>query len=447
MKSFLTFLWLLGSFYSIAQPTLKPSIGIVSLPNDSDSICTFPVFTGNFDSSGYAIGDTIPDFTLYTLAGYPVNMQTVLGQGKPVLLIGGNWTCPVFRNKIATINNMATVYAGQLGIYIVYGIEAHPTTISPYSGAVWITNSNQQAGILHPQPTTYGERKALADSLLANYTVNVPVLIDGLCNEWVSNFGPAPNNAYLIDTTGVVYEKQAWFQKLPDDMYCEIDSLLGTNSGQCNAAGNNAIFQFSFANDTISYGLPGDVLAVHATLSNPSNTDNAELDIIRWQVNAPFSWQTAMCVDVCLPPTTDTTQVTLAPNTTQDFIFYFYTDPVVSGTANAWLGFINRNNNQNKFYRRFWGSTSPVSSLPKIGTQNDIKFYPNPASKQLYIQMDQTLECTIFISNAMGQIVQQLPNQILHNGGALSLEGLSPGFYNITIQTTTQVISKKINIR
>ena len=447
MKSLLTILWFLGSFYVIAQPTLKPSIGIAALPNDSDSICTFPVFTGSFDSSGYAIGDTIPDFTLYTLSGNAVNMQTVLGQGKPVLLVGGNWTCPVFRNKIATINNMAMVYAGQLEIYIVYGIEAHPTTISPYSGAVWITNSNQQAGILHPQPTTYGERKALADSLLANYTINVPLLIDGPCNEWISNFGPAPNNAYLIDTTGIVYEKQAWFQKLPDDMYCEIDSLLGTNSGQCNAAGNNAVFQFSFANDTISYGLPGDVLAVHATLTNPSNTDNTELDIIRWQVNAPFSWQTAMCVDVCLPPTTDTTQVTLAPNTTQDFIFYFYTDPVFSGTANAWLGFINKNNNQNKFYRRFWGSTSPVSAMPKIYAADQLTLYPNPASKQLNIQTSLTLEGTIFISNAMGQLVKQFPKQRLQNGSTLPLDGLNPGFYTLTIQSKTQTISKKISIR
>ena len=85
-------------------------------------------------------------------------------------------------------------------------MEAHPTTPSPYSGAIWTTNSNVQSSILHPQPTTYGERKALIDTLLSLGTVNPTILVDGPCNEFLSNFGPAPNNAYLIDTTGVIYE-------------------------------------------------------------------------------------------------------------------------------------------------------------------------------------------------------------------------------------------------
>ncbi len=444
----LTIVFFLLNSNLYAQPVLKPSIGIASLPSDSDTICSFTPYLGDFDTSGYNIGDTIPDFTLYTLSGTPVNIQTVLGQGKPVLLISGSLTCPVFREKLPDINNMYNLYAGQLEIFIIYGMEAHPTDPSPYSGAVWITNKNQQEGILYPQPITYGERKALADTLHTLGSISPDILIDGACNEWLMNFGPAPNNAYLIDTTGIIYEKQGWYHKIPDDMYCEIDSLIGTNSGMCNAAGNNGTFSFAYPGDTIDYGTTGDVLAVHATLSNNSSTDNVVIDIIRWQVNVPIGWTTAMCLDVCLPPHVDTTQLTIIPGATQDFTFYFYTDPIQNGIGHAYIGFKNTNIPQNKFFRKFWGETSKVTSSDKTDIDHEsINFYPNPSEGIFFLHCSNSFEGSIIVLNTNGEIVKDSGYTSWSEGSELNLTGLPAALYIIQIKKDNELINRKILLR
>jgi hypothetical protein len=220
-------IWLSGQL--ICQ-TLKPSIGLISQPQNGDAICSIPTYTGNFQVSGYQNGDTIPHFKLYDKNGVATDVLTVLQIGKPLLLIGGSYTCPVFRQKINKINQVASVYGSQLNIYIIYSAEAHPKSpdVSPYSGTVWTTSENQTAGILYLQPQNYVDRVQILNDMLANssYTLSVPVLLDGPCNEWLLNFGPAPNNAYLIKPNGVIFKKHAWFDKNPDNIVNDIETLL-----------------------------------------------------------------------------------------------------------------------------------------------------------------------------------------------------------------------------
>ena len=62
--------------------------------------------------------------------------------------------------------------------------------------------------------------------MLNAMTIDVPVLIDGPCNEYWTNMAYAPNNAYLINTDGSVYVKHGWFHKAPKDILADIDNLL-----------------------------------------------------------------------------------------------------------------------------------------------------------------------------------------------------------------------------
>jgi hypothetical protein len=212
-----------------AQVFLKPTIGSGSLPADASTICAIPTYTGNFNASGLQAGDTIPHFQLYDINGNAMDVLTVLQTGKPLLLIGGNYTCPIFRAKFSRINLAASTFPGQINIYVVYGVEAHPKSpdVSPYSGTNWVTGQNQNEGILYLQPTTYGGRKQMVSDMLANtnYTLSVPLIIDGPCNSWWETFGPAPNNAYLIKPNGIVYKKHGWFDN-PDDIIADINALL-----------------------------------------------------------------------------------------------------------------------------------------------------------------------------------------------------------------------------
>ena len=223
-------LFFLFSIFIVKGQNLKPSIGLVNLPADASTICAIPTYTGSFTTSGYMAGDTIPHFQLYDKNGTGMDVLTVLQTGKPLLLIAGAYTCPVFRQKIVRINQVAATYSNQINIYVVYVVEAHPVTpdVSPYSGGVWTTSENQTEGILYAQPTTYGVKKQMVNNMLANnlYTLSVPVLIDGPCNAWWLNFGPAPNNAYLIWPNGVIYKKHGWFDKAPENIMTDINSML-----------------------------------------------------------------------------------------------------------------------------------------------------------------------------------------------------------------------------
>jgi len=232
-KAILNYLWIFISLSGFTQ-TLKPSIGITSLPADATAICAIPTYTGSFTASGFQAGDTIPHFLLYDRNGMAFDVLTILQTGKPLLLIGGNYTCPIFRDKISKINSVAATYSNQINIFVVYGVEAHPKApdFSPYSGTLWVTGENQNEPCLYLQPTTYGGRKQLINDMLANplYTISVPVLIDGTCNTWWQNFGPAPNNAYLIKPNGVVFKKEAWFDKAPDNINTDINALLSATA-------------------------------------------------------------------------------------------------------------------------------------------------------------------------------------------------------------------------
>lgn len=155
-------------------------------------------------------------------------MSGLLNSVKPVLLVGCNYTCYVFRGKIDVINEMKAMYGDDLQIYLVYTVEAHPVIdFSPYFGYENVGADNYAEGILYRQPTTYGERKDIVSDMLANETINVPVLIDGPCNEFWTNWGTNPNPAWLIAPDGYVYDAQKWFNKEPEDMYASIDDLLG----------------------------------------------------------------------------------------------------------------------------------------------------------------------------------------------------------------------------
>jgi len=218
-----------------AQLQLKPAIGPTSLPADTDPICNIICSTTyNFNTGGLQIGDTIPQFQFYSVSGTPTDALTLLQTGKPLCIVAGSYTCPVWRGKIAALNTLVSTYGSQVNFLVVYVVEAHPNTpdVSPYSCSVWITTQNQTDGVLYLQPTTYGARKIVVTDQMNNSctcipTINAPVVIDGPCNDFWTTFGEAPNNAYLINPLdGTVSCKHGWFNQAPLDMADCIDSLL-----------------------------------------------------------------------------------------------------------------------------------------------------------------------------------------------------------------------------
>jgi len=371
---------------AVAQPVLKPHIGVDSHPQASDPICDIPAYLGNFVESGYSEGDTVADFTLYNAAGVEFNLANILSEGKPVLLVAGNYTCWRFRDQISTINSIANYYANELRVFIVYGVEAHPhLDVSPYSEYVWTGERNFTDGVLERQPTTYGERIEVIDEMLENFGVLPEILIDGPCNSWWLNYGPAPVNAYLINPQGIVNRKHAWFQALPDDMWCDLGHYFEEATDYCNSAGSYGSFIVTLddATNTV-YGTAGQVLTVHTTIQNLSVTDNVQVNVLREQVDVPQGWQTSLCIDICFNSSVSSSTVTIPPGGVQPFVFYFFTGNQ-PGIGHSVVRFTNALVSNNEHSEQFTAITDFNTSVENLQTGWTV--YPNPVVSQLNVEI------------------------------------------------------------
>ena len=440
-----------------AQVQLLPSIGIGSLPNDTDSVCPIvPRAQGNPWTQVH-VGDTMADFTLWDINGDSVTLSEMLNSGKRVLMIAGSYTCPIFRNHMPDLNAVAAQFGNQIECFAVYEVEAHPTgSAQPSSGNLNPSNPP------YNQPNTYGERKSNLQDLLngangppiGNYIpvpVSVPIYIDGPCNEWWQYYN-GPNNAYLIDTNGVLFAYHNWFNNSnppngpSTNIWCDIDSLLGVNSGGCSqVTGLNGTFDFQLKSTSTvtSYGNPGDVIDIFGELINTSN-DGVQVNIQRIMNNLPSnSWESSMCITFCLPASQDTTSAIIAANDTIDFSFHFFTDPVMGGsdTGRARVRFTNANGSQQAIMQPYRGITyTTTSSIDKTFTK--VLVYPNPSDGTLYIESNFTEKSVVQITDLLGNTIK---NIVVNKGeNKIQIKNLPPNFYFVRVN---EKICEKILVR
>jgi hypothetical protein len=298
---------------------LKPFIGMDQQPAATDSICVITNYLGNFGTSGYQLGDTVNDFRLYERDGKAFLLSDGLATGLPILLISSSYTCPVFRGKVSEINELVKTYQGKIQIFVVYTVEAHPDIdISPYFGRVNTGASNINEGILFRQPKTYGERLDIVNAMLLDLKIDAPILVDGPCNNWWQHYGPAPNNATLIDGNGIVQIKHAWFDRAPDDMFCDLEQYFNPGKNCDSIPSGTGSFQFSMITDTMITGDLNSAMYAQGTLENNS-ASNVTIEVRRLQNSLPVNWFSSICLDVCYPTDVDSTQITLKPGEKNGF--------------------------------------------------------------------------------------------------------------------------------
>ena len=82
--------------------------------------------------------------------------------------------------------------------------------------------------------------------------------------------------------------------------------------------------------------------------------------------------------------------------------------------------------------------------IPQIAEKNNnIKFYPNPASNKFTIEIDNQKETyNLEIINATGQVV--LNKQITNPVEQVDLSGQTAGVYFVKVQTANNTVVKKI---
>jgi hypothetical protein len=412
----------------MAQPSLKPHIGQRNIPADTDTICRIPLYLGGFDASGLDVGDTAYDFTLFDANGDSLNLATVLSQGKPILLISSSYTCPVFRGKVPAINAIVSRFAGKVEIYIIYTVEAHPQTdTSPYFGRVQTGSTNVNAGILYRQPTTYGERKAILAEMTKDLTIDAPIVIDGPCNEWWQTYGPAPNNATVIDTNGIVRIKHGWFDRYPENMTCDLNDLLGIpdSCGQSPGDSSKGSFRFTMLSSDTAKGDAGQTLSVDAELVNESENDVFVL-VRRLENDLPTGWETSLCLDVCYSTTTDSTTILLPAKASQSFHFYFYTSDGGAAKAHARVGLRNVNDKANSYSQDLYAVATPALAVHQ-SDDVQISISPQPAIDHLTITAIPAFK-EIEIFDMLGRREKYIPFE-----ERVDITSLTSGVYTIVL--------------
>lgn len=386
-----------------SQVPLADFIGQNSLPSDDDPVCTIPIYPEvSTNLEGPLEGELVHDFKLYTLEGDSVQLSGVLNDGKPVLLIGCNYTCYVYRGKIDVVNDMQSLYGDLINIFLVYTVEAHPVIdFSPYFGYENVGADNYAEGILYRQPTTYGERKEIVSDMLDAMTIDVPVLIDGPCNEFWAAYGTNPNPAWLIDPDGIVFDAQKWFNKEPDNMYASIDSMLNlVGTGVFTPEG---AFTAEDEGEPVYYGTVENTIAAHITLTNSSD-DDVLIDFVRANESIPEGWFTAMCTDLCYSPDIDSTTVFLTPGQTEIVRVDFFTD------ATPASGFVEITCTNHYQADNTYTFTLNASSIAETGVENinglntfQVSPNPAPAGSTVALQYNNTAsDATYTIVNTAG---------------------------------------------
>ncbi len=397
-------------FSTHAQVPLAEIVGLDGLPADDDPICTIPIYpeiTTNLEAP--LEGELVHDFKLYTLEGDSVQLSGVLNDGKPVLLIGCSYTCYVYRGKVDIINDMQALYGDQINIFLVYTVEAHPVIdISPYFGYENVGAENYAEGILFRQPTTYGERKELVTEMLDAMSIDVPVLIDGPCNEFWAAYGTNPNPAWLIAPDGIVFDAQKWYNKEPDNMYASIDSILNiVGTGVYTPEG---AFTAADEGEEIYYGTVENTIAAHITLTNTSD-DNVLIDFVRTDESIPAGWFTAMCTDLCYSPDIDSATVFLTPGQTEIVRVDFFTDDTpASGYVEVTC--TNHYQTDNTYTFTINASTVAETAIHDMDALATFAVAPNPAisGSGVVIPFRTTsANATYTILNTAGQPVKQGP--------------------------------------
>lgn len=418
---------------------LLPSIGLNTQPANSATICEPPYYTGSFYTTGYQVGDTVPDFKLYNLLGDSLVLSNELQNEKPVLLIAGSLTCPVFRTKVQFINQVMATYGSSVNVFVIYTIEAHPTDTSVYFGNINTTSQNINDGVLFPNPLTYGDRKQMVDTMSNWVSLNAPVFIDGPCNEWWNNFGPAPNNSYLIDTNGIVISKHGWFHKLPtDNIFCDIDNYLNFVSGSCNTSTAAGHFSVNVLNN-ISYGIPGQTLYDYAHIVNTQSvpvTVSAQMI----QTIIPSNWQVSFCADVCYGVMD--TYISFVVNPYDTLLFSLdYATNMVPDSGRVRVGFQNVNNTSNSFAYWLRASTFPTTGIKNnVANNTTIALYPNPATNRISLITDETnysLKAYDLLGNEKETVI---------TNNSIDTESWVNGIYFLVFKSPEGTLTKKLII-
>ena len=86
-------------------------------------------------------------------------------------------------------------FSDQCTFLVVYIKEAHPED-------EWMSRANYRDTVVYNQPTTYEDRRNIANDFLRDMAFRIPTVIDKMDDAVGTCYGPWPERVYLINQDG-----------------------------------------------------------------------------------------------------------------------------------------------------------------------------------------------------------------------------------------------------
>ncbi len=194
------------------------NLGTATCPDLDEAIATIPYHGESFDmSGGYAVGDTVANFTVYDEAGNAVELYEMLEGPKPVIVVNGSVSCPrfadIFRTSVVsdefvTVRNFINGHASNFRWIFLYGMEAHPNEGDcPSNCPPMVTTDTTVV-----QATQYGHRVSAVANWNTASDLDFPfrMYADNPDNAVYNAFFERPSGLVAIDCDGTVASREDW---------------------------------------------------------------------------------------------------------------------------------------------------------------------------------------------------------------------------------------------
>jgi Iodothyronine deiodinase len=158
-------------------------------------------------------GDVFPNIVLYDTAQQIVPLDSIFKDSKGVIFVTGSYTCPTFRGSVKQINQMVSNQIHTYRIFVVYMMEAHPLSDSPYGKSQNNTNENARAGISIEQQKWLEERIFYAKKARRDFKIGSGILIDNERNDFFQKIFSGPNGFMIFTPDRKLVRQDIWYNQ------------------------------------------------------------------------------------------------------------------------------------------------------------------------------------------------------------------------------------------
>ncbi|CAG8661457.1 6336_t:CDS:2, partial [Paraglomus occultum] len=134
-------------------------------------------------------GMPAPDCPLVPLesSSTPVSLRSLCQPGRPLVILGGSYTCPLYRCISHVLNDIYRKYNSQIDFYMIQIREAHASDVWPIGNVVSVKEHR-----------TLDERLAAAREMVKATRLEIPVFADTMDDVFLGLYKPWPFRFFVI---------------------------------------------------------------------------------------------------------------------------------------------------------------------------------------------------------------------------------------------------------